>query len=93
MSQAVDISACFSQYNVLALILLKWKAESAFIMTVVILAVFVLAAHMVSPCLYEHRALSGIHKDVSTTDQCGSQQPDTVTRIQSPIGIDVQDSI
>ncbi len=62
-------------------ILLKWKPESAVITAVVILAVFVLAAHMVSPCLYEHRTLSGINKDVSTTDQCGSQQSDPLSHV------------
>ncbi len=50
-------------------------------MAVVILAVFVLEAHMVSQCLYEHRTLSGINKDVSTTGQCGSQQSDPLSHV------------
>lgn len=54
-------------------------------MAVVILAVYVLAAHMVSPCLYEHRALSGIYKDVSTTGQCGPQQSDPLSHVFNPL--------
>lgn len=50
-------------------------------MALVILAVFVLETHMISQCLYEHRTLSGINKDVFTTGQCGSQQSDPLSHV------------